>query len=146
MITLNRAIHTITFEFFRPSAQTVHLAGTFNDWSCNSIRLNRQNDGWWRITIEDFEPGDYAFQYVVDGNQWFPDFAAHGNEMNAYGGWQSLLSIPEWNVASESLEAAQRPEILRVVTQSDDQLAPIPFQKSPAQDQDTARKVPNRAA
>lgn len=80
------------FEIYLPEAQSVVIAGTFCNWSTTQHPMTRGDDGWWRSEIE-IEPGDHAFQYVVDGHEWIADFAASGVERNGFGCWVSRLHV-----------------------------------------------------
>ncbi|AFK04799.1 alpha amylase catalytic region [Emticicia oligotrophica DSM 17448] len=62
--------NTVTFSFFAPKKNFVHLIGDFNDWQIDSKYLmNQAPDGerYW-LTINNLEKGkEYAFQYLIDG-------------------------------------------------------------------------------
>jgi len=73
-----------------------------------------------------FTPGDYRFQYVVDGRDWYADGAAHGLEVGDLGTWRSLLTVFSDDLASRRRK--ERPaELLRVVESEHDGLSPIPW-------------------
>jgi len=113
----------VIFEFFRPHAAEVHLAGSFNHWSTDQHPMQPVGDGWWRITA-DLEPGDYTFKYVADRRDWYADFAAHGVECDGFGSWRSQLSID-----APHIDQSSRPCLLKVVTRENDLLAPLPFDR-----------------
>ncbi len=48
-------------------ANSVCLAGTFNDWNAQSTPM-RKNGGEWSADLE-LAPGRYEYKFVVDG-QW----------------------------------------------------------------------------
>ncbi len=112
----------VTFEFFRPEAQEVHLVGSHNDWSHSKHPLQSQGNGWWTTTLT-IDPADYTFKYLVDQQTWYADFAAHGLEADGLGSWQSILTVPEVTAT------IARPELLNVTERTQDELAPLPFQK-----------------
>lgn len=56
------------FSCNAPEAQTVFLAGTFNEWSSEVTPLNRQMDGHWQTMLR-LPPGHHEFKFIVDG-QW----------------------------------------------------------------------------
>jgi len=56
----------VEFSCHAPDAQAVFLAGTFNDWSADTLPLARQTDGHWRATVP-LAPGHHEFKFVVDG-------------------------------------------------------------------------------
>lgn len=88
---------TIQFEFFRPDAQQVSLAGEFNDWRTNGLPMVREAGGWWRCDLQ-LEPGFYQFRYVADG-QWYTDYASFGVEPTPQG-LNSVLKVDSPTVAA----------------------------------------------
>ncbi len=63
-----------TFHF-KPDAgaQTVTLAGTFNNWSRDALRLSGPDSaGLWSGQLE-LRAGVYEYKFVVDGTRWFHD-------------------------------------------------------------------------
>jgi 1,4-alpha-glucan branching enzyme len=54
----------------------VFLAGTFNDWSADTLPLARQADGHWRAAVP-LAPGHHEFKFGVDG-QWCCEHEYHG--------------------------------------------------------------------
>lgn len=55
---------TITFNGAQ-SASAVAVAGEFNDWDSTATPLQRVN-GLWTAEV-DFQPGEYAYKFVIDG-------------------------------------------------------------------------------
>lgn len=53
-----------------PNAQTVNLAGSFNNWNAYDYQMAKRSWGWERDCY--VKPGTYAYKYVVDGN-WILD-------------------------------------------------------------------------
>ncbi|KRP07531.1 MAG: hypothetical protein ABR94_07580 [Sphingobacteriales bacterium BACL12 MAG-120802-bin5] len=51
-------------------ADTVMLAGNFNDWNSSDLGMQRTANGWQLYYV--FGPGNYEYKFVVDGN-WIPD-------------------------------------------------------------------------
>jgi hypothetical protein len=49
-----------------PDAESVFLAGTFNDWDPQSMPMQRRYDGAWRTELE-LAPGRHEYKFVVDG-------------------------------------------------------------------------------
>lgn len=65
-----------TFVFVAPTAKTVCVAGTFNDWNKGANPLARDPDGkTWRVTLP-VAFGKQYYKFVVDDAKWFPDPAA----------------------------------------------------------------------
>jgi len=79
------------FEFFRPHAQSVHVAGEFNDWRPGDLPMQRTSGGYWVAKVR-LPAGDFRFRYCADG-EWFTDFAAFGVEPGQFG-LDSVVRIP----------------------------------------------------
>ncbi len=89
------------FRFFRPGASKVFLAGDFNDWRTDQVRMVRHQDGYWTAKLP-LEAGDYKFRYVADG-LWYTDFAASGVEPGDFG-FDSLLRVPGRSIMMPAAE------------------------------------------
>jgi 1,4-alpha-glucan branching enzyme len=59
------------FVCHAPDAESVFLAGTFNDWDSQSTPMHRRDDGTWRMELA-LSPGRYEYKFVVDG-RWCCD-------------------------------------------------------------------------
>lgn len=71
----------VLFQFLNPQAKVVYLAGSFNEWGKNDNGLvsdskflmeGPDKKGLWKKVIP-ISAGKYSFQYVLDGDKWFPD-------------------------------------------------------------------------
>ncbi len=81
-----------TFSLIAPMAQSVYLAGSFNDWSLNDGgRLTKSEDGHWTIRIP-LSPGQYQYQFVVDG-RWQPDPENECSVSNGFGDMNSVIKV-----------------------------------------------------
>ena len=49
-----------------PDAQSIYVAGTFNDWSTTATPLMKSDDGEWNAELQLF-PGRYEYKLLVDG-------------------------------------------------------------------------------
>jgi hypothetical protein len=74
----------------------------------------RDENGLWSIHLDDIEPGDHQFKYCVDGRDWYPDFAAHGVELDDHGEWRSLLIVND--IEREPMLQFQGIEVLSAKT------------------------------
>ena len=63
----------IHFYFHNHDAKTVVVAGDFNGWSVNDLKMNKKKDGFWQADLAIPEEGDYSYKYVVDGESWLTD-------------------------------------------------------------------------
>jgi 1,4-alpha-glucan branching enzyme len=69
----SKPICKVTFEVPKNAvdhAESVHLAGEFNEWSTESTPLTRRKTGHFNVTL-DLETGrEYQFRYLIDGHAW----------------------------------------------------------------------------
>lgn len=66
--------YKVSFRY-RPQepVESVHLAGSFNDWSTEATPLEGPDDeGWYRATIA-LESGKHEYKFVVNGTEWRND-------------------------------------------------------------------------
>jgi 1,4-alpha-glucan branching enzyme len=100
---------TVRFEFNHPTATSVCIAGTFNDWQPESKSLRSSGVGnWWKETA--LAPGTYEYCLVVDG-RWMPDPKARNSVPNPFGGRNSVLKVASSPEAAHRVKAEQSPLI-----------------------------------
>jgi hypothetical protein len=87
---------TVDVTFTLPAevqAKSVALCGEFNDWSADTIMLERGGDGSWRATVT-LEPGrSYRYRYLLDGERWENDWHADRYVANSYGTVDSVVVV-----------------------------------------------------
>ena len=59
------------FSLSAPQAQSVFLAGNFNQWDPSSHPLKKDKKGIWK-TLLALNPGQYEYRFFVDG-EWQND-------------------------------------------------------------------------
>lgn len=85
------SLRPVTFTFTHPTATTVCVAGTFNNWQPESKPMHHCGEGrWMKETV--LPPGTYEYCLVVDG-EWMPDPLARESVPNPFGGRNSLLKV-----------------------------------------------------
>lgn len=67
-------IRFVEFELEAPQAKAVSLAASFNAFEAGALKLTRDGDGVWRVTVP-LAPGSYDYAFDVDG-AWTVDPAA----------------------------------------------------------------------
>jgi len=89
---------TTEFSYYAPEAQSVFLAGSFNDWNPDAQLMNRDDEGIWRTSLE-LPPGRYEFKFIVDG-EWCcqPDGDAQATDcpdctINEFGTMNRVLDV-----------------------------------------------------
>jgi 1,4-alpha-glucan branching enzyme len=82
----------VSFRFNCPGAQSVTLAGDFNNWNESSRPMVYDGiQDVWTITIP-LEPGRYEYKFFVDGRVWWNDPFAPKTP-NAWGSENSYLDV-----------------------------------------------------
>jgi hypothetical protein len=79
------------FTFLAPNANSVALAGTFNNWSTSSDPLKKGDNGVWTI-VKPLDPGTYQYKFVVNGSDWKADPQNPNSTDDGYGGKNSVLT------------------------------------------------------
>lgn len=82
-----------SFKVYHPEAQTVSLAGSFNEWNVNANPMKKDADGFWTIELE-LIPGKYQYKYVVNASQWLSDPMNPDSSDDGFGGINSVFEIP----------------------------------------------------
>ena len=81
----------VHFEFNYPAAESVFIAGTFNDWQPNATPMIALGQGRWAKDLA-LPPGDYEYCLVVDG-KWTPDPRVTQTVPNPFGGVNSVFKV-----------------------------------------------------
>lgn len=93
VIANTKEIFSATFWLNAPQAQSVYVAGSFNDWILDeSCRLKKEN-GKWSIRLP-LKPGRYSYRFIIDG-EWKEDPENPVKEENPFGGINSLVEIKD---------------------------------------------------
>lgn len=83
------------FEWQAEGANSVFLAGTFNDWNPQANPMRREVDGPWRAELA-LAPGRYEYKFVVDG-EWRCEPGAEENMAhcvpNALGTMNRVIEV-----------------------------------------------------
>lgn len=81
----------LIFVFHDDSAQSVAVAGDFNDWS--QIALQRNPSGLWLTEIAIPRAGRFEYKFIINGRRWIEDPSNGMKAPNNYGGLNSVLVI-----------------------------------------------------
>ena len=81
----------VHFVLRAPEAKSVSLVGDFNGWDPGAHQLERVGDVWRAVVP--LPRGRYEYQFVVDGELWLVDPAAHGTVDDGFGGRNGVLEV-----------------------------------------------------
>ena len=85
---------TVHFVLDAPNAQSVQLAGDFNSWDASKYEVKKVSEnGPWEITVRLTRGQVYAYNFVIDGQQWVADPSAMAQIDDGFGGTSSLLRL-----------------------------------------------------
>ena len=83
---------TMTLEYFAPEANTVAVAGEFNNWNEQAQMMKKTKAGWWKTSLK-LSPGQYQYRFVVDGQQWVEDPENPNKQLNEFAAYNSVLEV-----------------------------------------------------
>jgi 1,4-alpha-glucan branching enzyme len=70
----------------------VAVVGNFNDWDAGRYPMVKGPDGNWTVKV-DLRPGQYEYQFVVDGSRFVPDPNATEQRDDGLGGANAVLRL-----------------------------------------------------
>lgn len=85
----SKPVCKVTFVVPASEAQTVAVAGDFNDWDTAS-ELKKLKNGTFKKTFDLPTDSSYEFRYVVDG-QWINEVEADRFQWNEYAGSENSV-------------------------------------------------------
>jgi len=82
----------VMFTAFFPDANSVQIAGDFNDWRPEKNPMKKINkNGLWKVKLP-LKAGTYRYRLVVDG-RWLQDPYNDAKEANPYGEFNSVVWV-----------------------------------------------------
>ena len=79
----------VTFKIQDSTARTVALAGDFNNWDTEALKLKKRNGVWKTKTA--LPRGRFQYAFVIDGEKWVADPSAKDYMNNGYGSRNSII-------------------------------------------------------
>ncbi len=87
----------VTFTLNMPDASNVEVIGSFNQWTPNGFRMDRdERRGLWVLSVP-LERGRYEYAFLVDGKTILPDPKAFMQQDDGFGNKNSILIIERNN-------------------------------------------------
>ncbi|GAA4274069.1 isoamylase early set domain-containing protein [Aquimarina gracilis] len=87
-----KPICKVTFTVPAKDANSVSVAGEFNEWSTEATVLKKLKNGNFKGTINLPKDKQFAFKYVVDG-QWTNEVEADGYQWNDFASGDNSLLV-----------------------------------------------------
>ena len=82
---------SVIFVASYPQANSVQIAGDFNNWQPEKTVMRKAGDGTWQVRVP-LKKGTYHYRFIVDGH-WQQDPFNDATEPNPYGGVNSVLKV-----------------------------------------------------
>ncbi len=83
----------VHFHYVDPAARSVHLAGSFNNWSATADPLTGPDaQGRWSIE-KPLGNGEHQYKFVVNGTEWKADPTCERSADDGYGGKNSVIAV-----------------------------------------------------
>ena len=80
------------FVLDAPTAKSVYITGSFNDWSLDeSCRMQMEDGGLWKVQLP-LQAGVHKYQFIIDG-RWQEDPSNPMQERNSFGDINSLIEV-----------------------------------------------------
>ena len=93
VVQADPAVVYVQFAVTAEGAQTVSVAGDFNDWSVDTGALrDPDGDGVWSGLVA-VKPGVHKYMFVVDGAEWITDPLATSYVDDGFGMRNALLAV-----------------------------------------------------
>jgi serine protease AprX len=83
----------LVFVFHDDGAQSVSVAGDFNEWSEVATPLKRNESGLWFTEIVVPRTGRFEYKFIINGRRWIEDPSNGMKAPNDYGGLNSVLVL-----------------------------------------------------
>lgn len=83
----------IVFFHHDDDAESISLAGDFNDWNPQIEKFERGKNGVWKAAIAPLPSGEYRYKYVIDGKFWREDPNNLLKREDGFGGFHSILRV-----------------------------------------------------
>ncbi len=90
---VNKRKKTIEFHICNTCANNIHLAGTFNHWAQDELKMKPDKKGVWKIEIPMLPHGKYHYKFFIDDRMWMEDIENQLREPDGVSGWNSVLTV-----------------------------------------------------
>lgn len=90
--TPSEARRLVTFRYEDAGANAVSVVGSFNGWSPETHRLQKNAEGRWELTMS-LAPGRYSYRFLIDQKKQVLDPSTALTEPDGYGGKNSVVVV-----------------------------------------------------
>src|SRR5690349_14084937 len=90
---VNKRKKIIEFHIHNSCANRISLAGTFNQWAHDELKMRPAADDMWIIEIPMLPRGKYHYKFFIDDRMAVEDIENPLREPDGVTGWNSVLTI-----------------------------------------------------
>ncbi|HEU0252431.1 MAG TPA: isoamylase early set domain-containing protein, partial [Pyrinomonadaceae bacterium] len=83
----------LLFVFHDDEADSVAVAGDFNNWSEVATLLQRNGSGLWSTEIVIPRSGRFEYKFVVNERRWIEDPSNGMKALDQFGGFNSVIVV-----------------------------------------------------
>jgi hypothetical protein len=87
-------LRTLVFQIFQPEAETIAIAGSFNNWQYDTDYLTRNENGIFELKKK-LLPGTYHYYFIVDGEPVADKFNPNVKVREPFGELVSEIQVKE---------------------------------------------------
>ena len=85
----------VTFYLYDRHTNAVHVQGSWDDWTSPGVEAQQILPNIWRAHIDHIAPGRYTYRFLLGGVYWLDDPDNPLKTPNKYGGFDSVLEVPQ---------------------------------------------------
>jgi len=82
----------VEFRYYAPGSKEVFLAGTFNNWTPNNLKMRKEGDNF--VLELSLPPGTHYYKFIAD-NIWVEDPDNPAKVGDGFGGYNSVFVLTE---------------------------------------------------
>lgn len=86
----SKPVCKVTFTVPAKEANSVSVAGEFNEWNTEAVQLKKLKNGTFKGTVDLPKDKRFEFKYVVDG-QWTNESEADGYQWNDFAATENSI-------------------------------------------------------
>ncbi|HEX8218214.1 MAG TPA: S8 family serine peptidase [Chloroflexia bacterium] len=85
----------VTFYLYDHHTNSVQVQGSWDDWASPGVEAEQVLPNIWRAHIDNLQPGRYTYRFLLGGVYWLDDPDNPNKTPNTFGGFDSVLEVPE---------------------------------------------------
>ena len=91
-VGVDEVVVYVQFALNAPGAQSVAVAGDFDEWTGSHTLEDADGDGIWTGRVP-LQPGVHAYMFLVDGSTWTTDPEAQRYSEDGFGNRNAILAV-----------------------------------------------------